>query len=149
TGPVKVPADLANIIEAVFGLDDRKVGAQRLRRSSRAVFGVPAVQRLDLVRTSGLPPSTYLPTALSQIYRFPPGTDGEGQCVAILCFNDATSHGGYSREALELYFGQVLQFPLPELIDVVVRGRGNDPGDDSGLDPADTSAEVMLDIQMV
>ena len=149
TGPVKVPSDLAQVVEAVFGLDDRKVGAPRLRRDPRAVFGVPIVQRLDVVRANGLPPHTYLPTTLSQIYRFPPGTDGNGQCAAILCFNDPTSHGGYSREALEIYFEQVLQFPMPELIDVVVHGQGNDPGDNSGADPLDTSAEVMLDIQMV
>jgi kumamolisin len=148
TGLIKVPADLAPIIEAVFGLDDRQVGRPRLRRDPRAVFGVPTVQRLDIVRANGLPPYTYLPTALSQIYRFPLGTDGSNQCVAILCFNDPDSHGGYSREALELYFGQVLQFPMPELVDVVVHGQGNDPGDDSGADPLDTSAEVMLDIQM-
>ncbi len=149
TGPVKVPTDLADVVEAVFGLDDRKVGAPRLRRDPRGVFGAPTIHRLDIVRARGLPPHTYLPTTLSQIYRFPPGTGGDGQCVAILCFNDPTSHGGYSRKALELYFGQVLQLPMPELIDVVVHGQGNDPGDDSGADPSDTSAEVMLDVQMV
>ncbi len=149
TGPVRVPADLAQVVEAVFGLDDRRVGSPELRRDPRAAFGISTVQRLDVVRASGLPPQTYLPTTLSSIYRFPPGTDGTGQCVAILCFNDPTSHGGYSREALELYFGQVLQIPMPLLVDVVVHGQGNDPGDDSGADPADSSAEVMLDIQMV
>jgi kumamolisin len=149
TGSVKISADLAPVVEAVFGLDDRKVGSARLRRDPRAAFGVATVQRLDIVRANGLPPQTYLPTTLSSIYRFPPGTDGSGQCVAILCFNDSTSHGGYSRAALEIYFGQVLQTPMPQLVDVVVHGQGNDPGDDSGADPADSSAEVMLDIQMI
>ncbi len=149
TGAVNIPAGLAQIVEAVLGLDNRKVGAPRLRRDQRAAFGVATVQHIDEARASGLRPNTYLPTMLSQIYRFSPGTDGDGQCVAILCFNDPSSHGGYSRDALGRYFTSVLGVPMPQLVDVVVRGQGNDPGDDTGADPADTSGEVMLDIQMV
>jgi kumamolisin len=148
-GAINVPGELAGVVEAVFGLDQRKVGAPQLRRDPRSVFGLPTTARLEIARANGLPLNTYLPTTLSQIYRFPPGSDGAGQCVAILCFNDPTSHGGYSRDALKTYFEQVLRIPMPDISDVVVHGQGNDPGDDSGADPADTSAEVMLDIQMV
>jgi kumamolisin len=149
TGVIKVPADLAGVVEAVFGLDKRQVGGPLLRRDPRSVFGLPTSFHLAIARAGGLPANTYLPTTVSQIYRFPPGTDGSGQCVAILCFNDPSSHGGYSRAALQVYFEQVLGLPMPDISDVVVHGQGNDPGDDSGMDPADTSAEVMLDIQMV
>ena len=149
SGPVNIPASLVQVVDTVLGLDDRKVGEARLRRDGRAAFGVPTVQRLDVVRVQGLRANTFLPTMLSQIYRFPPGTDGDGQCIAVLCFNDPGSHGGYSKPALERYFTSVLGVAPPNVVDVVVHGQGNDPGDDTGADPADTSGEMMLDIQMI
>jgi len=145
TGPVNVPEGLTDVVEAVFGLDDRKVGMTRLRRSRRTAgrIGLPTA------RTNGLPPNTYLPPAVAQMYRFPPGTDGTAQRVAILNFNDPQSHGGYSADALKVFFEQVLAIPVPRITDVVVHGQGNDPGTDDGSDPFDTSGEVMLDVQMV
>jgi kumamolisin len=145
SGPVHVPSDLAGVVEAVFGLDDRTVGRPHLRRNQRG-WGR---QGLATVRARGLPPGTFLPPAVAQLYRFPPGTDGNGQCVGILNFNDPTSHGGYSKEALRTYFEQVLGLPLPDITDIVVHGQGNDPGTDDGSDPFDTSGEVMLDVQTV
>ena len=150
-GEVMIPRELADVVEFVFGLDDRRVGASRLRRDGRAdldPFALRAVP-LSIVRNTGLPPNCYLPPTVAEFYQFPPGTDGNGQCVAIVAFNDPQSHGGYNQAALETYFTQVLNLPMPEIVDVVVHGQGNDPGDDSGRDPADTSGEVMLDIQMV
>jgi kumamolisin len=145
SGVVRVPADLADVVEAVFGLDDRQVGFPHLR-SNRAI-GRAAI---DVARTTGLPAFTYLPPTVADIYRFPAGTTGEGQCIAILCFNFPDSHGGYSRAALKTYFEQVLGLPLPEIVDVVVHGQGNDPGGAEGdaEDPFDTTIEVMLDVQM-
>jgi kumamolisin len=145
TGPVNVPEGLADIVEAVFGLDDRRVGMTRLRRNRRAASRIG----LPTARANGLPANTYLPPAVAQMYRFPPGTDGTGQRIAILNFNDPESHGGYSADALKVFFEQVLAIPVPDITDVVVHGQGNDPGTDDGTDPFDTSGEVMLDVQMV
>ena len=144
-GPVNVPEELFDVVESVFGLDDRKVGSPRLRRSLR----LPGEIGLPTVRAGGLPANTYLPPAVANLYRFPPGTDGSGECVAILNFNEADSHGGYSADALQVFFEQVGGMPVPEMIDIVVHGQGNDPGTDDGSDPFDTSGEVMLDVQMV
>jgi kumamolisin len=144
-GPVNVPEDLHDVIESVFGLDDRRVGQPRLRRSWR----LPSRVTLSTAHATGLPPNTYLPPAVANMYRFPPGTDGSGECVAILNFNEPDNHGGYSAEALAVYFEQVLGIPVPDISDVVVHGQGNDPGSDDGSDPWDTSGEVMLDVQMV
>ncbi|MFC7622938.1 protease pro-enzyme activation domain-containing protein [Microlunatus sp. GCM10028923] len=144
-GPVNVPDDVFDVVESVFGLDDRKVGGPRLRRSRQTPAGIG----LPTARAGGLPPNTYLPPTVANLYRFPPGTDGTGQCVAILNFNEEFSHGGYSAAALKVYFEQVLGLPAPELTDIVVHGQGNDPGSDDGSDPFDTSGEVMLDVQMV
>jgi kumamolisin len=148
TGPIYLPPELANVVEAVFGLDNRRVGFARLRRDPAAAVGKVTTAALDVARRTGLPAYTYLPPTIAGLYRFPPTFDGSGQCIAILCFNEASSHGGYSQAALQTYFGQVLHTSIPSLTDVVVHGRGNDPGDDSGRDPTDSSGEVMLDIQM-
>lgn len=145
TGPVTVPAEIADVVESVFGLDDRRVGTPRLRRGSQAPSGLG----LSTARATGLPPNTFLPPAVADIYQYPAGTDGTGQCVAILAFNEPTSHGGYSADAVTTYFEQVLGIPVPTITDVVVRGQGNDPGTDDGSDPWDTSGEVMLDLQVV
>ncbi|GIG23202.1 kumamolisin [Cellulomonas chitinilytica] len=144
-GPVTVPAEVADVVESVFGLDDRRVGKTRLRRSNQ----VPSGLGLSTVRAAGLPPNTFLPPQVADIYRYPAGTDGTGQSIAILAFNDSTSHGGYSIDAVTTYFEQVLQIPVPKITDVVVRGPGNDPGTDDGSDPFDSSGEIMLDLQVV
>jgi kumamolisin len=142
TGPVHVPADLEGVVEAVLGLDNRPIGKAYLRRH--------AAVALDQARVTGLPPNTYLPPQLAQLYAFPPGADGSGQCVAILAFNDI-SHGGYELSSLTAYYEQVLQQQTPEIVDVVVRGQGNDPGSDSpaGAAGGDSSGEIMLDMCMV
>ena len=114
-----------------------------MRRNRRAAGSIG----LPTARANGLPPNTYLPPAVAQMYRFPPGTDGSAQRIASLNFNDPQSHGGYSADALKVFFEQVLAIPVPRITDVVVHGQGNDPGTDDGSDPFDTSGEVMLDIQ--
>jgi kumamolisin len=144
-GPVSVPEELSGIVDSVFGLDDRRVGRPRLRRSPHR----PTAVTLPYARAVGLPTNTFLPPAVADLYRFPPGTDGDGQSVAILNFNEADSHGGYSADALRVFFEQVVGTPVPEMTDIVVHGQGNDPGTDDGSDPFDTSGEVMLDVQMV
>jgi kumamolisin len=140
TGPVMIPKDLDGIVEAVFGLDDRPTGRPRLRRSPQGRVA------LDTIARRGVRPRGYLPTELESIYNFPPGFMGEGQTIAILAFNEPDSHGGYKPDALRIYFEQVLQRQMPDITDVVVHGQGNDPGDDSGTDPRDTTGEVMLDL---
>jgi kumamolisin len=142
-GPVQVPAELAGIIEGVFGLDDRKLGRSRARRlrSKRGAGAFPA--------PDALPANTYYPTQVAELYNFPP-TDGAGQTIAILAFNDAKHGGGYSVAAVRKYFTRVLGLHMPSITDVIVRGPGNAPGrDDDGADPDDNTSEIMLDVQAV
>jgi kumamolisin len=139
-GPVHVPEDLAGVVEAVFGLDNRRMGRSYLRRA-----GHPPV-----AHAAG--PRPFLPTQAAQLYSFPTPFDGSNQCVGILAFNGAigstgqSATGGYSEPALKAYFEQTLQVSVPALTDVVVHGPGNQPGDPH--DPSDVSGEVMLDIQV-
>jgi kumamolisin len=148
TGPVHVPPELANVVEAVFGLDNRPLGVSWRRRGRH--------DRLPLTSASGgtgggFPPNSHLPTDLARLYAYPAGHDGSGECVAILAFNGPDTPGGYSLDALKTYFERLLRQPTPEIVDVVVLGPGNDPGDDGpqGEASGDSSGEVMLDMQVV
>jgi kumamolisin len=145
TGPVHVPSDLRNIVTGVFGLDNRQVGRSRMRQAA-----IPDVALDQAAAGGGLPPGTFFPPDLAKLYQFPDGTDATGQCIGILAFNDPQTHGGYSLSAIQTYFRQVLQLPVPSIQNVVVHGPGNDPGDDSqaGLDRGDSSGEIMLDLQV-
>jgi kumamolisin len=151
TGPVHVPRALAGVVEAVFGLDNRPVG-----RSWRRPSGHDRLPVTDAAghASSGLPANTYLPPKLAELYAYPSGSNGSsgnGQCVAILAFNDPQAHGGYKLDALKTYFTKVLHQSAPEIVDVVVMGPGNDPGDDgqAGEQSGDSSGEIMLDMQVV
>jgi len=137
-GPVHVPADLEGIVVGVFGLDDRRVGGQ-LRRQ--------LIRPLAAAAPGTLPPNTYYPPQVAALYDYPAGTDGAGQSIGIFVFNDGG--GGYRVDALRKYFVDVLGGALPKIVDVVVQGQGNNPGDGSaGQSPGDSTPEVMLDMQV-
>jgi kumamolisin len=137
-GAVCVPSELDGIVEAVFGFDNRRAGRSYLRRPVD----------LDRVGLTQAGRNGYFPPQVAQLYNYPPGTDGAGQCIGIFAFNDV-HHGGYCLEALRAYFTR-LQIPMPSITDVVVSGAGNDPGDDGPLgdQSGDSSGEIMLDIQV-
>jgi kumamolisin len=139
-GSVKVPANLAKIIQKVFGLDNHPVGRPRLHSNRQRIAS-------RIAQTNA-----YLPTDVGAFYDFPDGTDGSNQTIAILAFNGAEGDsggnipGGYDPEILKRYFANSLHLPLPSLTDVVVHGPGNTPGD--GSDPDDATPEILLDICM-
>ena len=149
TGPVHVPAELADVVEGVFGLDDRRVGKSWRRPSRHDALPLAAVS--GEAAAGQQPANTYLPPELARLYSYPTGGDGSGQCVAILAFNDPVARGGYKLDALTTYFEQVLHQSAPEIVDVVIVGPGNDPGDDgiAGERRGDSSGEIMLDMQVV
>jgi kumamolisin len=141
-GHIYVPRDLADVIDGILGLDDRDVGQACVRRAA----GMP---RYPAGPQPLLPPGVQLPSRLADVYNFPDGWDGRDQTVAILAFNAPTGRGGYSSEALRRFFADVLDQPVPAIADVVVHGQGNDPSSDAGVDVADSTAQIMLDIQVV
>jgi kumamolisin len=122
TGPVHVPAELADIIEGVFGLDNRPFARPHFRRfqphaASHAAFDPPQVAKL---------------------YNFPTGADGQGQCIGILELG-----GGFRPADLQKYF-QRLGLPLPQVIPVSVDHAHNQPTGNSG----GPDGEVVLDIEV-
>jgi kumamolisin len=119
-GDLVVPAALAGVVTAVLGLDDRPQARTRFR---------PAA----VVNTS------FTPVELGRVYRFPAGTDGSGQTLAILELG-----GGYTQADLDAYWAAIGLADPPTVTAVGVDGAGNAPeGDPNGAD-----GEVLLDIEV-
>jgi kumamolisin len=122
TGPVQLPAKLAPLVEGVFGLDNRPVARPHIRHAARAAKSVPG---------------GYTPPQVAQMYNFPAGLDGQGQCIGIIELG-----GGFRPKDLKAYFAQ-LSLPLPQVTAVSVDGGQNRPDGPNGAD-----GEVMLDIEV-
>jgi kumamolisin len=121
TGGLMLPASLGGVVTAVLGLDDRP--------QARAEFRVAEARAVSV---------SYTPIQLGEIYRFPKGTDGNGQTIAIIELG-----GGYRQAELDEYFSG-LGITGPKVTAVGVDGGTNAPGQDaSGAD-----GEVLLDIEV-
>ena len=119
-GPVHLPVDIANIVVAVLGLDDRPQANAHFR-----------------VRPAAVGALSYTPLQLASLYAFPAGS-GNGQCIAIIELG-----GGFRPADLEQYFAQ-LSVPSPVVTAVSVDRAQNAPtGSVNGPD-----GEVMLDIEV-
>ncbi len=148
TDAVQLPSALAPIVQAVIGLDNRPLGRKFLRSADHDIQAAIHEHRDG----SKLPPNTFLPPQVAQLYGFPSG-DASGQTIAIFAFNGPmgdggpSAPGGYEPAVLEKYFTKLLALPMPEVVDVTIQGPGNDPGD--GTNPNDASPEVYLDLSIV
>jgi kumamolisin len=122
TGEVSIPADLADIVVSVHGLDNRP--------QAQAHF------RLNSSRPSATSVS-YTPLQIASAYKFPSG-NGNGQAIGIIELG-----GGYTQSDLQTYFNG-LKLAVPTVISVSVDGAQNQPtGDPNGPD-----TEVALDIEV-
>jgi len=130
SGPIYVPAEVAPLVEGVFGLDDRPQAKPHFRRGT-ARGG--AVATAVAPRAAGL---VYTPPQLAGLYDFPSGT-GRGQCIGIIELG-----GGYRPADLNTYFAQ-LNLPTPQVVDVSVDGGQNTP-----TTPDSADGEVLLDIEV-
>jgi kumamolisin len=121
TGPITVPVELADLVQAVLGLDNRPTARAKL-------------QRLE----TDARPTSLLPTTVAELYDFPEAT-GTGQTIAIIELG-----GGFRLSELDEYFTKVQKLPrAPRIKAVAVDGVRNRPGIDPGAD-----GEVMLDIEV-
>jgi len=120
TGPVQIPAQLASVVEGVFGLDNRPV-ARRHHSGSHAAAN----------------PRPLTGAEVAKLYNFPSGFDGSGQTIGIIELG-----GGYRPSDLDAYFSS-LGLSAPTVIPVSVDGGTNAPSSASSAD-----AEVVLDIEV-
>jgi kumamolisin len=120
SGALSVPGSLADRIESVLGLDNRRVAWPFI--APQAVTGT----------TAG-----YLPNQAAAQYNFPASVTGAGQCIALLEFG-----GGYYDSDIAAAFA-AMSLPVPTVVAVGVDGAGNNPGHSAAADN-----EVAMDIQI-
>jgi len=126
-GDIHVPAELAGIILAVFGLDNRKLVKRRpLRRRTTS---------LTLAQRAAADRSWFYPAELATIYSFPSG-DGAGQTVGLLEFG-----GGFFADDLAA-FCQNANISVPTVNLVSVNNTPTNQRDGA-------EGEVMLDVEVV
>ncbi len=118
TGTISLPAGLANVVEAVVGLDTRPQAQPRSRVAARAG-------------------ASFTPPQIAALYDFPSSVDGTGETIAIIELG-----GGYSASDFAAYCSQ-LGVPQAQVEVVSVDGATSNPGADQ-----DADTEVMLDIEV-
>jgi len=124
-GSVHIPPELSKVVQGVFGLDNRRQARAHIARSKRPP------------KASGTGPVPFTALQVAQLYDFPAGTDGTGECIGIIEFG-----GGYSTSDLAAYFRK-LGIPVPSVTSVGIDGVANKPGSDP-----DSDGEVALDIEV-
>ena len=129
TGTLTIPADLAPIVEGVFGIDNRPVAKPHFQRLKTS----PGIGIQNHAAANG----SFTPPELAKLYNFPTGLDGSGQCIAIVELG-----GGYRAADIKTYFDE-LGLPVPHVGTVRVDGGTNQPSTPDGAD-----GEVMLDIEV-
>ena len=122
-GALHLPTDVAEIVEGVFGLDNRQMAR------SFNVHG-PAQSVTPLT-----------PPQVAKLYNFPAVTSAvSSQTIGLLEFG-----GGYIPSDVQAYFNG-LKLPAPTLTAIGVDGATNSPG--SASNPNGADPEVALDISV-
>jgi kumamolisin len=122
-GSLQLPADLAGIVEGVFGLDNRQMARPLVKKAAAAAGPAQATVALT-------------PPIVAGLYDFPTSPNAAGQTIGLLEFG-----GGYLASDIASYFSG-LHLTAPTLVPVGVDGATNSP------DGTDASAEVTLDISV-
>jgi kumamolisin len=117
-GPLSVPADLAGVVEAVLGLDNRPQASPRVRIAARAQ-------------------TSFTPVQVAQLYDFPTGVTGAGQCIGIIELG-----GGFAQADFDAYL-KALGVKSQIVSTASVDGGRNAPGEDT-----DADVEVMMDAEI-
>jgi kumamolisin len=126
SGYVRVPAELADVVEAVLGLDERPQA-----RPHFSTLDAAAEPRAGTARPFTTP-------ELGRLYELPTAGTGSGQCIGIIELG-----GGYRDADLASYFAS-LGLPAPTVRSVSVDGASNEPTGD----PQSADGEVALDIEV-
>jgi kumamolisin len=139
TGSLSAPANVARLIEGVFGLDNRPAARAHFRqrvfaRPGRGATGTSG-SGAGKMRPRNAADGSLTAPQIAALYDFPQGLDGTGQCIAILELG-----GGYTQADLKKYFSG-LKLPNPAIVAVAVDNAHNAPG-------GSADGEVLLDIQV-
>ena len=125
-----MPTDLTEVVEGVFGIDDRPVARPQFQ-----ILHDSADASADALAKAAS--ASFTPPQLAKLYDFPTGVDGSGQTIGIIELG-----GGYRPADIQTYF-QGLGLATPDVTAVRVDNAKNAP---TTSDSAD--GEVMLDIEV-
>jgi Pro-kumamolisin, activation domain len=126
-GAVHIPADLAGMIEGVFGLDNRRMARPALTMAAGTAQGQTGTPANSVALT---------PPQVAQLYEFPSGP-ATGQTIGLLEFG-----GGYQLSDIQAYY-RTLGLATPPITDIGVDGQTNSFGGGT-----DEDVEVALDIDV-
>ena len=126
TGSLTVPADLAPLVEGIFGIDDRPVAQPHFR--VKVAPNSPGV-------VAHAAAASFLPTQIARFYDFPADATGAGETIGIIELG-----GGFRPADITAYFKQ-LGIKPPKVTPVLVDHAKNHPTTSNSAD-----GEVMLDI---
>ena len=125
-GFIQVPAEVSQIVEGVFGLDDRRVARRRRQ---------PTNGHSHVRDTASIPAAWYTPPQLAKHYNFPAG-DGAGQVIGLLEFGGGFFHNDLNN------FCRLAGTQVPAVKTVSVDGISTTARDGA-------EGEVMLDVEIV
>jgi kumamolisin len=118
-GGIHLPAEVADAVDAVLGLDNRPQAQPHFRAHAASSS------------------TSYTPVQIAQLYQFPEGATAAGQTIGIIELG-----GGYRTADLTTYFKSLGQ-KAPKVTAVSVDKAKNSPSNAQGAD-----GEVMLDIEV-
>jgi kumamolisin len=120
-GPVYIEAEAASIVEAVLGLDNRRLGRHAGGGGSGAM--------------------TFTPTQVAQAYSFWPNRGGDGETIGIIEFT-----GGFAVGDVEQYVASATG--LKAYHAQIVTALGTNPGANGNTSAGNSDFEVLLDIDV-
>lgn len=129
-GDIAVPANLAGIVDGVFGLDDRRVALRRRRHPQQPLLRYHAA-------SAKIPASWYTPAQLAKHYNFPADAQGKHQVVGLLEFG-----GGFFPADLHAFCQLAGIHTVPTVKTISVDGTPTNATDGA-------EGEVMLDVEVV
>lgn len=124
-GSVHVPGSVSDLVDGVFGLDNRRV----VKRRGHATSAMAAAS------TKAKSRAWFFPAELASIYNFPKG-DGTGQVIGLLEFD-----GGFFQADLDS-FCKAASVAVPNVVPISVDGTPTNVLNEAAI-------EVMLDVEVV
>ena len=125
-GTVYVPANIADIVEGVFGLDNRKMAKPNISSKKKVTPGGSGHTTVPLT-----------PPQVAELYGFPTPPQDFNQTIGIFEFG-----GGYWFSDVQLFY-QSVNLPAPSITPIGVDGQTNAP------ELLDTNTEeTLIDINV-
>jgi kumamolisin len=137
-GGIHLPAELADAVEAILGLDNRPQAQPHFRVLGSDInanaAGTGGFARAHVAAAAN---TSFTPVQIAQLYQFPQGATAPGQTIGIIELG-----GGYRTADLTAYFKSLGQ-KAPSVTAVSVDKGKNSPTNANSAD-----GEVMLDIEV-